>query len=128
MSAFVVSREHVAALVRFERDHTRDFFREWDGKTLAEVADTLLAENLWSVAYRYESGEAFETPFTDREVMSAPKIDGVQALKAVHCLAYQSCEHPEYETSTAAAYLARIKRTVEHNLPGYEQAAWSISA
>ncbi len=55
-----------------------------------------------------------------------PDLTPVQVLKAVACLAYQSCETPDWTTTVACNILNEIKEFAIRKLPGYEGAAWTI--
>lgn len=96
------------------------------------VANILFLENVRSVRYRYPDGELpgpVELPDYIamgwyQERVSSP----VHILKMCKCLAYQSCEHPEWESSTAFKLLEAIKDAAIAELPGYEDAPWDFWA
>ena len=131
MSAFIVDPEHVAALVRFyagtrasqlEHDPERHDV-SWE----ETCANRLYAENVRSVNHRYEDSTPDEPiVFTSRQISTARRLTPVEAIKACHCLEYQSCEHPEWKESRACALLHRILRVAINELPGYEEAPWEI--
>ena len=60
----------------------------------------------------------FEYPLTGR--LPTP----VQAIKLVHCYEYQSCEHDGWETSEAHRFTTALLSSLEHSLPGYDDAPW----
>ena len=105
MSAFVVNMKHISYLVDAacvlnlvseERKH--------------ELGAMPLAENVKSVNFRY--GEKDAAPkFVYAE--SKTKLSAPQIKSACECLNYQSCEHPEWETSAAFWFLAALKAKAE---------------
>ena len=48
----------------------------------------------------------------------------VEALKALDCYEYQSCEHPEWETSEAFEFCRAMRNLLIGCLPGYDAAQW----
>lgn len=149
MSAFIVHRIHVAALVRFHQlaDRGRDDFRAlvpppepggaWDVRhyTPQSAADCLMAENVRSVRARYEDADrsgmvapADLEGFLPEEIEAAPELTPLEALKACDCLEYQSCETEEYRASAAYWLLDAIRGRAIHSLHGYGSAeGWSLS-
>ncbi len=159
MSAFMVAREHIAAIVEVALRGPSDrparagdwrscYAPKWpsDGggrevlpSAIAHGEDTiggdelggaLWAENARSVRHRYEDADdggmvglefyaGYEHPFT-----GAPRPSAVEALKLIHCLGYQSCEHDEWKGSDPQVFLSRLADAVTGELPGYEHAAW----
>lgn len=99
--------------------------RELTRDTADAVGHMLLAENFNSVNHRYaEEGEP-ETFFEYIEPrVTADGFAPAQVLKAIHCLEYQSCEHPEWEQSEAHAFLKALEARIIRTIPGYEAAAW----
>jgi len=128
MSAFVVSNEHINALVSYASDKKVRLygfgpFTEVRGAE-QKMAELLLAENVKSVNHRYEQTEG---PGVIRYVHRAKTLKPVEVIKACDCLDYQSCEHPEWEASVACALLKAIREEAISLLPGYSDAAWSIA-
>lgn len=131
MSAFVVPKEHVAALIKWfmrSREYQWEFDRgteHWE----TQKAAMLYAENVRSVNHRYQN-ETPEEPiaFTWSEIDRAPKLLPVQVIKACQCLEYQSCETEDWKETPSKKLLDRIKNAAIHALPGYEEAAWSIDS
>lgn len=175
MSAFVVSHEHIAAMVTAAdriaaASHAQfDWYAKVDGEdvrfTLSRtgvdaiedaytvqvtpdyahrypehrtlsfdaLGGLLLAENVRSVCHRYPADDLDETPGYIGQSRTlyrhrAAYVATVAALKAVQCYAYQSCEHPEWETSPAAAFCQQLTRALIDDLPGYDEAPWGIDA
>ena len=126
MSAWIVSKTHVAAIVRFamRNTYTQATIRDLGYENAATM---LYAENVTSVNHRY----ADQTPdepvaFTYREIDRAPDLSPVECIKAVDCLEYQSCEHPGWKESRARKLLDAIRGAAISKLPGYKAAPWGI--
>lgn len=123
MSAFVVTTAHIDALVyasiHFDRYHGRDRFEKAD-----EIGAMLLKENYRSVNYRYNEEDAPQR-YTYKQPRKVPTL--IEALKAIDCLEYQSCEHPEWETCEAKKFLDSLRKTLISTLPGYNDAPWAIA-
>ncbi|MCX6021872.1 MAG: hypothetical protein NTZ05_09110 [Chloroflexi bacterium] len=97
------------------------------------IGQMLWDENRKSVTRRYqprpalaEALAAAEEPYHYRRPTKEPTIAG--ALKAIRCLEYQSCEHPEWEQSAAHAFCENLRLRLIEALPGYDDAAWEITA
>ena len=152
MSAYVVDRDHIRYLVaaaagrawslrgsKFswwsERRQTRisvlsdDYpgLTE-DGMTESEFGQMLWDENIRSVRYWYDDPDTLPGPIDETfvyiHVPVAASEDPVQTLKAIHCLEYQSCEHPEWKDSEAYAALQALAHRAIRALPGYDDAGW----
>lgn len=132
MSAWIVAPAHVDALVAaaMPRGGERLSYRH-DGRwRYVEHADAdRVGQVLWdechrSVNYRYE--EAEPTPAYRHRIPGAA-LSHVALIKAVHCYRYQSCEHPEWEQSEAAAIVEALEQHLVHRLPGYEDAPWGLT-
>lgn len=151
MSAFVVSKAHIDALIGvavFGPKHVISPGMAWygihdpdTGERLTNddadrIGTELWSENVRSVAYRYPDDESGGRPgpndFTDEQAFGyafpvmTPRISAVAALKAISSLEYQSCEHPEWEASWSARLLAALGRSLWAYLPGYNEAEWEI--
>ncbi len=141
MSAFVVSKEHINAMVtaglRKSYGSSLSFYHEDKRHELTDqTADTigqmLLDENVKSVMYRYDDSEVTDLPgkisaewvipFKYRYTYGCPT--GVETIKNVQCYKYQSCEHPEWEPSMAKAFCEALIHKQFDRLPGYEDAPW----
>lgn len=133
MSAWVVSHDHIDALLTFTKDRTMD---------RTETGRLLLKENVRSVAHRYPGdseadlpGKCGETadgykfryfePFSPAANMPAAK-KAAWVLKACQCFDYQSCETDDYEQSAAWKIIRSIESEAIMSLPHYEQAPWGI--
>lgn len=141
MSAFVVTKKHIAALVRFYQVRQRGHF---DGNDALTWMNRLMRKNIESVRYLY-GGSIRKLPgyipelaeidklsedegiFTILDLFNAPRIQPVQALKAILCLDYQSCELPDWYQSEECQFLQRVLRVAIGALAGYEDADWEIT-
>lgn len=128
MSCFIVNTNHVSALVRWACRNNVSAFYGNPSRRLdipgneQQACDILLAENVASFNYRYK--EAVEqTMVYDAFATSLRPID---VIKACHCLEYQSCEHSEWEVSTARSIVKAIVDAASRALPGYDDASWEI--
>jgi hypothetical protein len=148
MSAFVVSKRHIDAIVRWavQRDmvygyeHGQGKWRHLTFEDADWLGRMLWAENVTSVEYRYpDTAEGGEYPgpigFLPDEIVgykldtrtwvNAP-VSAVQVLKLCHSLDYQSCEHDGWKTSYAKEWLDAIREAAETYVPGYAEAEWSL--
>src|SRR3954465_2563656 len=104
MSAFIVSDQHIHAIVSFAvmcqaRTNSTAFYGTRKHTDLREPADRtklgqlLLKENYKSVGHRYREADDFSGDYRFKQV-TVPSA--VEMLKLLSCLDYQSCEHPDY--------------------------------
>lgn len=115
MSVYVVEKSDIALIVEFAGQNQRS------GRIgLSELGQLLWDENVKSVNYRYN--ESNQAPRYVHQPVAG--IQPMAVLKKIHCLEYQSCEHPEWEKSHAASILKQLERLVIRQLPGYAEAAW----
>lgn len=129
MSAYVVSRSHIATLAHYALGGSHRISNRW-GDMLA-LANMLAAENAKSVAYRYQEAESGFQFSSAQQVVNFARYDlarnPVAILKAIQCLKYQSCEHPGWQESEAKLALSHIQSAAIRELPGYDEAeGWSI--
>lgn len=95
-------------------------------QTAGRVGAVLLAENARSVNYHYDEDD-IEVPYEFRPVPGTP--DPLVVLKAIHCLEYQSGEHPEWFDSEAREFLNVLHRSAARELDGWLTAAgWPIKS
>ncbi len=120
MSAFIVSHNHINAIVSFARRHQ---VVNIAGNEQA-AAELLLSENTRSVNHRYQEDAPVGLIVYDCQ---APKLSPVEAIKACNSLGYQSCESEDWESTQACQLLRSITSAAVMDLPGYEAAAWSIA-
>jgi len=148
VSAFVVSQEHVTAIVRAGLTPAMQCHGlRWDAEggrnelrleTADQVGQMLTDECVRSVSYRYDGAESlpgsypdglegfgdwFE-PFHYSAMQRGRCPSPVETLKLLDCLEYQSCEHPEWAGSEARAFCDALRRSMIGCLPGYDAAPW----
>lgn len=156
MSAFMVSREHIDAMVATAidgpidgpgigrwHDMVRWNLRQIPGMIPEDYSESehllgemLVKENLSSIHARYPdtitNPDATPEPIDQYWLQEYKLPNGtkrltvVQMLKALDCYEYQSCEHPEWESSVAKRFRDGIRDNLISCLPGYEKAAWEI--
>lgn len=138
MSAYIVSKGHIRFLVeaagRLSRDPVSWYhngrhrslsrFIKTDSPnelTPSQLGALLWEENVRSVDHRYseENGVGAYA-----HVRSSLPIDPVQVFASLRCYEYQTCEHPEWETSEAKAICEAIRRAAIRALPGSDDTVW----
>ncbi|MBK7005538.1 MAG: hypothetical protein IPH37_10690 [Burkholderiales bacterium] len=131
MSAFICSDKHINSIVRFASNTNAVIYsgnpslRWCVSGNERHTASMLHAENVKSVNYRYLQDAPDSGIIYDHR---APELRPIEVIKAIDCLAYQSCEHPDWELSAANELLKEIQRKAVSLLPGYESARWEIAA
>jgi hypothetical protein len=144
MSAFVVSHDHIDALVTFAaiqklryRADNRIIYITSDNAT--ETGAILLQENTRSVLNRYPNdteatcpgreGESVDNykfhSFDQIERLPQHKLVGL-ILTACSCFDYQACETNDYEESTAYQIIDAIRTEAIRMVPKYD-APWEIT-
>jgi hypothetical protein len=128
MSAFVLSNEHIAAMMQATTPRYPGnafwYYHNNQGhyKNPTDIGQILMNQNYRSVNHRYS-----ETEPTPRFHNYAKKdYTPVEILKACDSYSYQSCETEDWDQTEAFAILQAIRSTAIGNLPGYEKAQWSI--
>lgn len=153
MSAWIVSRTHIASLIDVAingpadchiapqpgsgaftgyftwtaPDETAMFGRRserLDVGNANEVGQMLWDENYASVNYRYKSGDA---PERFKHMVVKHRLTFAEAFKAINCYEYQSCEHPGWENSNAKAFCDALTARLIRAMPGYDDAPWGIN-
>jgi len=122
MSAFVVSKSHIDALIQAAMILRRDYI---DFLKLDETGQMLWDENHKSVNSRYHEQTAVPV-YHFPTFAVRPVLTPVEVLKAIACLEYQSCEHEGWGESQAKKWLAALSEAAISALPGYEAAAWEV--
>jgi hypothetical protein len=146
MSAFLVSHDHIDALLSFAKDkrmkdrlahYTGDQFADW-----TKIGSALLTENVRSLNTRYPDtidnpenmpgkiGETYDgysfryfQPFMHMQHVKKC----VWVIKACDCFDYQACETEDYRESNAATIVNNIRREAVRCLPDYDAAPWEIN-
>lgn len=158
MSAFMHDSAHIDAMIHAGRTFARDGlgwkipgqnperFGKLDADTATATGQMLLRENAESVAYRYNMkdldnpadggtrsieylgylAQADEYKYDPRAARK--EFSPVEIMNATDSYEYQSCEHPEWETSEARAFCRTLKDAAIRALPGYLAAdTWAIT-
>lgn len=103
--------------------------RELTTETAGRVGAMLWAENRRSVDHRYDEEEiepVYEAP-NSRQLARVGAVDPLVILRALSCYEYQSCEHPEWESSEAHAFCDALRATAIRRLPGFDDApGWEL--
>lgn len=101
MSAWIVSKGHIDALVQglvveglVEMSNAK------------QIGQMLWDENHASINYRYS--EDSSAPEYEPEMIEAQLNDAILA-RQIACYGYQSCEHPEWETSEAYRLVSTLE-------------------
>ncbi len=126
MSAYIVSKDHISALVSF--CNAKNVYVYYDGKkfdvtNLDAIGQILVNENYRSVNTRYSSNDA---PFVYEFQYLQRHFTLIQIIKLCHCYNYQSCETEDYYESLAYAIVRGIESHAVRLLPGYEEAEWGL--
>jgi hypothetical protein len=142
MSAFIVSHDHIDALLTFAmlRDtygpvsyYVKETQRRVDitQDNATEVGRILLTENERSVYHRYSDCGPGNAPGTLGEDAASYEfkpwpynrpLAPVAILKGCSCFDYQACETGDYEQSLAHTIISAIRHRAINRLPGYENA------
>jgi hypothetical protein len=123
MSNLIVNKEHIAGIVKFYLKDTNN--QNFNYNDAVETANTLSVENHNSYNCRYNSDYKPDT-FNFIDLDNAPKLSAVEALKAIICLKYNSCEHSTWKGSKAQKFLQLAQYTAISKLDGYDKAEWTI--
>jgi len=144
MSAFVVSHDHIDALLTFVRYGDQDLQERLGyyanlgrAADLSDIGRILLKECERSVAHRYpdgdlpgKDGEHHDTYYfkTFSPLLSMARDKKVAwVVKACHCFDYQSCETDDYEESVAHKIIRAIEARAVTQLTDYDDAPWEIN-
>lgn len=141
MSAFIVGKEHINAILLAGLSvrckpftwYYNEEKRQLTSDNADEIGQMLLDENAASVAHRYPNDSLSQLPgkinsewllpFTYHPIVNKMPTT-IEAIKLIICLAYQSCEHPDWKTSKAKAFCQALKEILVRQLPGYDEAPW----
>lgn len=153
MSAFIVSHDHIDALLTFAKLHRVSYYVpqsicnkpggtrvDINGETATEIGAILLSENERSVRHRYPDIVAHDLPGTIgedaagyrfREFAEVYRMPAAQkcawVLNGCRCFDYQSCETDDYERSLAHRIIRAIEAAAIRALPHIEDAPWEIN-
>lgn len=120
MSAFIVTNDHISAIMSAYKR-----CRYADGFDRADIGQMLIDANYKSVNYRYQEKD---TPhqFVSNPYWQSHPVTEIQAIKAIDCLIYHSCEYPGWQRSRAKKWLDLAKETLLKNTKGWDNAVWNI--
>ena len=129
MSAFLVSYNHINAIVNFAtRGGSRmfEFYSPCRKEMNAQaLGDFLWAANLESIYARYpSSGEAGEKYIFKCD--DALPREPIAIIKLLDCLEYQSCEVKFWDSATAKSAIEAIRADAIRRMPEYEKCPWAI--
>lgn len=92
------------------------------------IGRVLYRENCRSVLYRYPSDKDEvnpDFPIVDENDVVSVSLYSDEIKKAVDCLEYQSCEHPDWEKSFAKRILDSVLTAID-DLPKSGYATWGV--
>lgn len=154
MSAFVVSKEHIDAMVSLALEGPsglapgpgywpQPFSYYHDGErrpvrleNADELGQMLWGTNALSVRTRYPDcydGGEYPGPigfsveddvYEYHYTRPRPRPTAVEGLKLVSCYEYQTCEFATWEEHAAYAFCDALRRSLVNALPGYSVAPW----
>ena len=117
MSAFICSDKHFAVVAKalFADKYEQQLF-----------ANHLKRENIRSVNYRYnEKTRVTRVNLNAASDADVRQYDGSDILKLLNCIDYQSCEHPDYD-STMFKLATRLLKLQGANEKVAKPNLWSI--
>jgi hypothetical protein len=140
MSAFIVSHDHIDALLSFAKDKRMlkqiAYYvqpSKADKLGWTDIGRVLLAENDRSVCHRYsdctpggEEVAGYGFRYFEPFIHMAHTKKCVWIIKNCDCFDYQACETDDYDQSTAHRIIAAIRGAAIRCLPDYEAAPWGI--
>jgi hypothetical protein len=151
MSAFMVSKEHIDAIMAVIGHGPSDkapTYLEWKDRmewanilpkfdtaqAINDLGDLLIRENLSSIHARYPDtidnpdrtpGPIAQYWFTPYQFKAPPRVPTVvEAFKLLDCYEYQSCEHEEWPNSRACEVCRKLRAALIPALSGYDAAPW----
>lgn len=131
MSAFLVSKKHIDALV-FARQLHPHYRASGPALSDDDLGRMLWRENMASLNARYRDAidEAtlaeYRFEIVGADIYRGRRLEIVDFIKAVHCYQYQACEHDGWERSEAARYCEGLLSMLTHRLPGYDDSPWGL--
>ncbi|NUR03765.1 MAG: hypothetical protein HOY79_46825 [Streptomyces sp.] len=135
MSAFVVTKEHIDALVtvglprpgetgsvRWQDPIDPTVTHRLSRETADRAGSLLWQENRVSVNHLYRDGDPVDAEYQFQRAWHEPVV----ALKLIDCYEYQSCEHDRWKESQAKRLCDQLRKLAVSKLPGYEEAPWGF--
>ena len=148
MSAYIVDKDHISFLVNAAfkaaaNDHSLSFSWYHNGErheltsgNCDEVGQMLLDECVTSVSFRYSDAGITQLPGPNSAYWLIPFRHDVhvtqradenwvaQVFKSIDCYEYESCEHPEWRSSSALVFIETLRKQACRMLPSYNKAEW----
>jgi hypothetical protein len=136
MSCFIVSDEHLSAILQFCKAHTGPRTEDFNGTSTPEeltaVGRQLQQVNAAAFRCRYSGRHAEDLPTEDYAYTepTTPPVSAIAFIKLVDALAYQCSDWTDWDASMHRSLLDQWQRKALHRLPGftrsYAEAAWSL--
>ena len=138
MSVYIVDNAHIDFLVYSAQRYaaaqqSKAFYWYHNGEqqklndlNTKEISQMLLDENVASWNGRYDDDEQYDFEYNRTFAYGWPKP--VQVLKSIKCYEYQASESPNWEESSAKAFMESLRHSAIAQLEGYEDAAWGGAA
>lgn len=136
MSAFILEDDTIDLLVTagmmgdgehytLRLYHAGEFMQYSKYEDADKVGMILKTANYESVNYRYrESTEVGTYNYRPTTEIGGMFISWGQVLKSLNCYEYQSCEHPEWETSLAKGICSAIRNKVCRAIADATETEW----
>lgn len=127
------------SIVSFEKQFIDEINALEDEYSLFEnyklLAKILVNANFVSVQSRYPDSNQCDISIYLEEVnklsmrddLGSKDLNVIQFLKFIHCLHYQSCEHPEYDKSLAKKFINFAEQKAIYNSPEYQACKWEVA-
>jgi len=156
MSAYIVAKSHIAALVASARAQRQGDPLRWywgnpgrtnrlDHTNEDAVGQMLVDCCVASVYHRYPNcdpnvvGEDvtqapgpndpyYLVPYQQPSICDTRLLAGVALLKAIDGYEYQSCERDDWKESEAYAFCDALRCRTIYDLPGYDTADWEVTS
>jgi hypothetical protein len=137
MSCFIVSDEHLSAILQFCKAHAGPLLTQFPAglrqhEELTAIGRQLQQVNAAAFRGRYSGRHAESLPTEDYTYAEpkTPPVSPIAFIKLVNCLEYQCCDWADWDTSQYRHLTQGWKDKALHALPGYTRgyadAAWSI--
>ena len=146
MSAWIVSHDHIDALLTFAKDKRMQNDLSYriarsarEPLSWTQIGQVLLAENERSVCHRYPDCTPGDAPGTIgeeaigyrfrplAELATLPhNTKLVWIIKNCDCFDYQACETDDYEQSIAHGIIEAIRARAVRSFLEYDNAPWGI--
>ena len=136
MSCFIVSNDHLDAILNFCKVHSGPRVNNFpDGmrfdEELTNIGRQLMQVNIAAFRSAYQGRHCEDLPTEDYQYTRPARVlTPIEFYKAVDCLAYQCCDWPDWDQSSYRPLLESWQRKALHLLPKfteqYDAAAWSL--